>query len=115
MPEKKELRTKATTIRFTPSEYERIKQAKTERYIADYIRLCVLNPESLKDKADSAIQIQEIDPRLLVQISRIGNNLNQIAKRLNSIDDIALQVETAIILDLLHQTLNDLKRVKNAI
>lgn len=94
------------TIRFTKPEIDKLNELKTERYIADYVRRCALNYKKSTDNIAT-----EIDPKLLIQVIRIGNNINQIAKRINGLDDTAIKLEILLILELLKNEIENLKQI----
>ncbi len=73
---------KRVTIRFTDDEYNQLKEKADELGISlsTYIRKKTLgNRERISTKCDK---------KLLYEINRIGNNLNQIAKHCNTIGTI---------------------------
>lgn len=74
-------RDKTLLIRLTKTEYEKIKQNADYEQLqtAVYIRQKALN-QTIKRKHE----IPKIDKNLLLALARIGNNINQIAKQLNS-------------------------------
>ncbi len=76
-------RTKRVTIRFTQNEYNELKEKATQfdMTLSDYIRTTLL---SKREK----VRPSKCDKRLLYEINRIGNNLNQIAKHCNTIGTI---------------------------
>ena len=65
------------TIRLTKAEKERIERnaKRTERSITDYLVLLSL---------ETPIHVSEDVKPLLIELKRIGNNLNQIATKINS-------------------------------
>jgi len=72
-------RTKRVTIRFTPDEYNSLKEKATQfdMTLSDYIRTKLLTK---KEK----VRPSKCNKELLYHINRIGNNLNQIARHCNS-------------------------------
>ena len=74
---KQRLRDTTLTIRLTKSEKERIERnaKRAERSITDYLVLLSL---------EMPIHVAEDVKPLLIELKRIGNNLNQIAAKINS-------------------------------
>ena len=70
---KPRLRDTTLTIRLTKAEKERIKRA--ERSITDYLVLLSL---------ETPIHVAEDVKPLLIELKRIGNNLNQITAKINA-------------------------------
>ena len=64
------------TVRLTPIEYEALKSkcSKARVSLSEYIRV------TIKDKD---VYIIEGVPELLLELNRIGNNINQIARAVN--------------------------------
>ena len=74
-------REKIIKIRVSPEEDARLKMLKTKVSLAEWMR------ESCLNQSDLVSQIQEapkVDPALLRQLAGVGNNLNQIARVVNS-------------------------------
>lgn len=65
----------------TPDEYEKIKQIAEENNLklSSYVRK-VLNMEN---KLDNKKEIDKDKLKLIYELNKIGNNLNQIAKKVN--------------------------------
>ena len=76
---KKPIRTKEIKIRLTEQEHQILLDKKTGAELATWIRDTCLETETPKKK-----QIKTADPELLRHIGRIGGNLNQIAKVINT-------------------------------
>lgn len=74
---KQRLRDTTLTIRLTKAEKERIERnaKRAERSITDYLVLLSL---------EMPIHVAEDVKPLLIELKRIGNNLNQIAAKINS-------------------------------
>jgi hypothetical protein len=68
-----EHRTNLVKVRFSDDELARLDELRSTETRARYLR----------QKAISEAGVNDIDPIATLQISRIGNNLNQIAKKLN--------------------------------
>lgn len=82
-------RTEQLSIRFSPDEYRRMssKAAAADMTITEYCRSAALN----KRMTSSAVATPDFATRQSLQ--RIGNNLNQIAKRLNAQPSSSAPVE----------------------
>ena len=100
--DKRMAKDKRVTIRFTDDEYNQLKAKADELDISlsTYIRKKTLgNRERISTKCDK---------KLLYEINRIGNNLNQIAKHCNinkSVDKLVLKSLVEI-----EKKLNDLEQ-----
>lgn len=79
MKQEKEKRDIKLTIRLSQSEYEKI-QEKCDGQMAVWLRDLALDNQQEKPKRI----VQVADPDLLRHLARIGNNMNQIARSLNS-------------------------------
>lgn len=100
-----EKRIKEIKIRLTESEYQALKERKTKTRLAEWLRELALNQQPKK-------QYIPIDPALLYELNRIGNNLNQITRHLNSHNGQPLNmVKVAAALRAIEQ---ELKAVRNA-
>lgn len=73
----KEKRTKRIEICVTPEEYEQLISRKTKPRLAEWLREVGLSERR-------TIPIAKADPKLLYELNRIGVNLNQIARQLNT-------------------------------
>ena len=73
-----EKRTKEIKLRLTEAEYEALMQKK-DGALASWVRQVALG-EEIRAK----VKPPNIDPNLLRQLAAIGNNLNQIARNINS-------------------------------
>ncbi|TVO31481.1 MobC family plasmid mobilization relaxosome protein [Vibrio algivorus] len=97
-----EKRNKEIKIRVTESEHEQLMQRSKNSHLAKWIREHCLNA-----KIPKARKIPPIDPHLLRQIAGIGNNLNQIARVINTqtkagtFDKIQLLSQLSVIEDLI--------------
>lgn len=66
-------RTKEIKVRLTEKEMEQLHARRTKNLAA-----------WMRDIALGAVPIRQADPNLVVQVARIGNNLNQIARHANT-------------------------------
>lgn len=98
----KEPRSEIVKIRLTPTEKRLLETRAKERNttFARLIRDAVLNnPETSEPRTTPRRQIivHTADPALVREISRIGNNLNQIARRLNTLNKQGALTTSAVI------------------
>lgn len=75
----RENRNKIIKIRVTPSEFDLIDNHKGNLSMSDFMRKSALKSGKIKIK-----NISMADPKLLTEIARVGNLLNQIAKVVNT-------------------------------
>jgi len=73
------IRTKRLEIQLTEEEYNQLVERKTKARLAEWVREYCLGSEPSK-KAKSVLKV---DPALLNELSKIGGNINQIARHLN--------------------------------
>lgn len=86
-------RTKQLIIRVNENEYQELLKRKSKIRLAEWMREVCLDKPIRKT-------VNVIDPKLLYELARIGGNLNQLAKKINfldNIDSIALSTELAVI------------------
>lgn len=76
-----EKRTKQLIIRVSPTEFETLTRQKTHPNLARYIRERVLEDGKASDKKTVKFQFP---PEVVRVLAGMGNNLNQIAKTLNT-------------------------------
>ena len=86
-PPLKTKRDRQFNVGLTESELARVMEAARLAGMrpVDYGRMKLLKPVGRLTRTTHVVR--QLDPLLLIQLSRIGNNLNQIARRLN---DLAL-------------------------
>lgn len=75
-------REKTIKVRCTDDEYEALKQRCPKARLAEWMREHCLAPEGTRSRSSKAPE--SVDPTLLRQLAGIGNNLNQVARRVNS-------------------------------
>ena len=78
-------REKVIKVRVTPEELETLKWRSTKVKLAEWMRETCLNA----GQADLVTQSKgpaPVDPALLRQLAGLGNNMNQVARKLNSGD-----------------------------
>ena len=99
-------RTKRVEVQFTEAEYEQLLQRKTKARLAEWVRETCLGSEVSK----KAKPVPKIDPALLVALSKIGGNLNQIARHLNTDRTLSAQEKVKALLELasIEQSLGEL-------
>ena len=80
--ENKSKRNPATCVRFTPNELKRIQKMKQTLglSIPDILKQNTFNRFDL----ECALYTREDADRIIVELKRIGNNLNQIARKINA-------------------------------
>lgn len=78
----KEKRTKRIEISVTQAEFDALQERKTKPRLAEWIRETALG-ERVKTPTPKA------DPQLLYELNRVGVNLNQIARRLNTSEPVS--------------------------
>ncbi len=76
------IRDKVIKIRVNEDELQKLNDSKTQKSLAPWIR----------DLALGATPIHQADPELVRQIGRIGSNLNQLVKQVNTDKTIDKQV-----------------------
>ena len=89
-------RLKKIEIRVSEVEYEQLLQRKTKPRLAEWIRETCLGSELSK----KVKPVPKIDPALLVALSKIGGNLNQIARHLNMDRTLSAQEKAKALLEL---------------
>ena len=95
-------RTKAIKIRLTDEEHERLKELQQGNELATWMRTTCLNI--------GAAQQAKTDPQILRELNKIGVNMNQIARAVNShrADYIAIQQALSQISDQLDEIIKTL-------
>ena len=78
-----EKREKIIKIRVSPEELETLKFNSTKVQLAEWMRETCLNPGQV-DLVRDLVQHEPVDPALLRALAGIGNNMNQIARRINT-------------------------------
>jgi len=99
-------RIKEIKVRLTEEEYLLLLERKTKARLAEWVRETCLGSEPSK-KAKSALKV---DPTLLKELSKIGGNINQIARHLNSDRSMGLEKKIEHLTELasVEQSLDDL-------
>ncbi|MBF7686507.1 plasmid mobilization relaxosome protein MobC [Acinetobacter sp. B10A] len=110
---KKPRREKAIKIRMTEQEHQTLLQLMQGNELATWIRETCLSLEDEQKQAKKVAQqeIKPIDPTILRELNKIGVNMNQIAKAINShnlIDRIAITQSLSIISEQLNEVLEKL-------
>lgn len=78
-----EKRTREIKIRLTDSEHQRLIDRCDRTHLAEWLRQLGLGEHTTRKR-----RLPDVAPELLRQVSGIGNNLNQIARRLNQLDGL---------------------------
>ncbi|WP_264884032.1 MobC family plasmid mobilization relaxosome protein [Enterobacter roggenkampii] len=94
-------RTKEIKIRLTESEHERLLARCDRAHLAEWLRSLGLGEHVLRRRC-----VPDVDPALLRQVTGIGNNLNQIARKLHGLD--YQQVSLLAVLTSLDRQLSEL-------
>ena len=79
----KQIRPKEIKIRLSLAEHQRLLQLAGNNALASWIRNCALGERELNLSSTHKLP-PKTDPQLLHQIATIGNNLNQIARAMNT-------------------------------
>lgn len=79
-------RTKEIKIRVTDSEHQRLLDRCDRTHLAEWLRQLGLGEHTSRKR-----RMPEVAPELLRQVSGVGNNLNQIARRLNQLEGLNSQ------------------------
>jgi len=100
------LRTKRLEIQLSKEEYSLLLERKTKARLAEWVRDTCLGSE-LSKKAKT---VPKIDPALLMALSKIGGNINQIARHLNNDRSMGLEKKIEHLTELasIEQSLNEL-------
>lgn len=97
MSQEKEKRDIKITVRLSESEHEQLKR-KASGQVAVWLRELALDQQDKKPQ-----KMPVADPELVRHMARIGNNINQIAKVLNTdtskIESLALLSQLGIVAD----------------
>lgn len=106
----KELRNKEIKIRLTESEHSTLLAKSTKPRLAEWMReFCLSSEQSKKNEMPSC------DPKFLAEFSKIGSNLNQIARAVNTVrlsNKPLDKVEILSALSSIEAELNELKRMQ---
>jgi len=93
MKEKKETKTLTFKIRFSETEFEKIKSGhskSTSRNLTEYMRKLLLNkPVTYKIRNESLDAFMAEMLSLIKELNAVGNNYNQLIKRLHSLKDFS--------------------------
>jgi len=100
-----EKRTKEIKIRLTETEHQRLLDRCARTHLAEWLRQLGLGEHISRKR-----RVPEVAPELLRQVSGIGNNLNQIARRLNQTDSLTPteRASLLVVLTSLDRQLGDL-------
>jgi hypothetical protein len=97
----KERRSRKITVRFTEKEFHKIEKSfktTTKRKLSEYIRYVLLDkPVTVFTRDKSIDEMLLVLARLKSELSAIGNNFNQVVKKLhtlNKISDIKMWSQT---------------------
>jgi hypothetical protein len=105
----KSKRTINFNIRLTQSEYDQLQILAGGKRLASFIR-----DKCLLDMTNPTTEIViKSDPRLLQQLARIGNNINQIAKNLNSKTNAKNPIDLLSLSTQLQEIQNQLTQIRD--
>jgi len=85
-------RTKEIKIRLTDSEHQRLLDRCDRTHLAEWLREIGLGEHTSRKR-----RLPDVAPELLRQVSGVGNNLNQIARRLNQLDGLNPQQSVSLL------------------
>lgn len=105
-------RTKSIKFRVTPQEYEELMSKKTRVELAVWVREICLNIDIPEPKHQ---KFSKVDPKLLYQINRIGNNLNQLTKQVNTQPATLQTVQALAVLSQIQADINEIKLLLSAV
>ncbi len=97
----KRQRTKGVRVRLTPDEYTRVVEAADNAGLAlgAFARACMLDGPGPRATRKPPVAKEELT-RILGQLGKIGSNVNQIARAINSGDDpngLADDIKAAVV------------------
>jgi len=100
------VRTKRLEIQLSEEEYEQLLERKTKARLAEWVRDTCLGSEPSR----KAKPVPKVDPALLVALSKIGGNINQIARHLNNDRSMGLEKKIEHLTELasIEQSLDEL-------
>jgi hypothetical protein len=92
-------------IRLTETEHQRLLDRCDRTHLAEWLRQLGLGEHTSRKR-----RVPDVAPELLRQVSGIGNNLNQIARRLNQTDSLtpSERASLLVVLTSLDRQLGDL-------
>lgn len=79
-----EKRTKEIKIRLTDDEHHRLLERSQRTHLAEWLRELGLGERTSSKRR----KLPDVDPELFRQIAGTGNNLNQIARKLNQMESL---------------------------
>ncbi|EBF7359507.1 MobC family plasmid mobilization relaxosome protein [Salmonella enterica subsp. enterica serovar Edinburgh] len=91
-----EKRTKEIKIRLTDDEHQRLLDRSQRTHLAEWLRELGLGERTPSRRR----KLPDVDPQLFRQIVGMGNNLNQIARKLNQMESLRAE-DTIRLLSLL--------------
>jgi len=104
-------REKIIKIRVSAEEFETLKFLCTKAQLAEWMRETCLNPGQ-GDLVKESKGPDPVDPALLRQLAGIGNNLNQLARRVNTGDwDVVERIQVIAALAGIERELEALREV----
>lgn len=82
-----EKRTKEIKIRLTDNEHQRLLERSQKAHLAEWLRELGLGERTPTKRH----KLPDVDPQLFRQIVGTGNNLNQIARKINQMESLTVQ------------------------
>lgn len=101
-----EIRNRMIRIRVTDEEYEAIKKNAPDGNMSEWLRDLALDSPTRKKR-----KTKPVNPELLYELNKIGVNLNQIAKAINSKPDLLDQIDLHLILISIDTSLKKIREV----
>lgn len=87
-----EKRTKEIKIRLTEREHAQLLDRCDRTHLAEWLRALGLGEHVLRRR-----RVPEVDPLLLRQVTGMGNNLNQIARKLHGMDSLPVAQQVSLL------------------
>jgi hypothetical protein len=104
MKEKIKKREKSIKIRLFESEFAELNLLKSGNELATWMREVCLNKKTKRRNAPV-----DVDPKLLRQLTAIGNNINQVARKCQTTLKPTDAIDVIIRLDAIEQVLKELR------
>ncbi len=100
----KDKRTKSVKIRLTQAEHDELIARKNQSELAKWMRETCLAVAPIKPS-----KFATVDPKMLYQLNRIGNNLNQLTKQVNTQPATLQTIQALAVLAQIQADINELK------
>ena len=108
----RERKDRVTRIRLSETEYRALTSAAKAARLSysNYVRQCLALKQTQIPPQRQPRLTRQVDPKLLSELARLGNNLNQMARWANTYKRHAEAVEVLVVLLAIEQALADLLR-----